>query len=159
MAKVTFKPQALGQITNEVEKRLIAIGFILEGDIKRSMVGGTGQVYRKGKKRDIFHRASAPGSPPAVDTGRLRASISTNWSGSGINRGVVGKEAQLEDGIGNPGTSPTEFRVVVGTNVEYAPFLEFGTKRMAARPFMRPAWDKYKTRIEKMLGSSVLARK
>lgn len=28
---------------------------------------------------------------------------------------------------------------VVGTNVEYAPYVELGTSRMAAQPFLRPA--------------------
>lgn len=33
----------------------------------------------------------------------------------------------------------TEARYVVGTNVFYAPFQEFGTSRMAARPHLGPA--------------------
>ena len=28
---------------------------------------------------------------------------------------------------------------VIGTNVEYAPYVELGTYKMAARPFLRPA--------------------
>lgn len=28
---------------------------------------------------------------------------------------------------------------VIGTNVEYAPFVELGTTRMGARPYLRPA--------------------
>ena len=31
----------------------------------------------------------------------------------------------------------------IGTNVEYAPFVEFGTCRMGAKPYLRPAWAKY----------------
>lgn len=30
-------------------------------------------------------------------------------------------------------------RYSVGTNVEYAPYVEFGTYKMAAQPYMRPA--------------------
>ena len=30
---------------------------------------------------------------------------------------------------------------IVGTNIEYAPHQEYGTRYMAARPFMRPALD------------------
>lgn len=30
---------------------------------------------------------------------------------------------------------------MVGTDVEYAPFVEFGTSRMGARPFLRNAYD------------------
>lgn len=32
-----------------------------------------------------------------------------------------------------------EDAVYVGTNVEYAPYVELGTRRMAAQPFLRPA--------------------
>lgn len=48
-----------------------------------------------------------------VDTGRLRNSIT--------------HQQYSED---------TE---VIGTNVEYAPYVELGTHKMAARPFLRPA--------------------
>lgn len=51
-----------------------------------------------------------------VDTGRLRASIAQEIGGD--DDGLVAR---------------------VGTNVEYAPYLEFGTSRMSARPFLRPA--------------------
>jgi HK97 gp10 family phage protein len=53
-----------------------------------------------------------------VDTGRLRSSITS----------VVGEV----DG---------ETSVVVGTNVEYAPHIEFGTSRQTAQSFLRRALD------------------
>jgi phage gpG-like protein len=31
----------------------------------------------------------------------------------------------------------------IGTNIEYAPFVEFGTCRSRAKPYLRPAWQKY----------------
>jgi HK97 gp10 family phage protein len=53
-----------------------------------------------------------------VDTGRLRSSITHEL---GVDsRGLVG---------------------TVGTNVTYAPYVEFGTSRMRAQPFLRPALD------------------
>lgn len=52
----------------------------------------------------------------AVDTGRLRASIT--WT-----RGEDAKGPYAE----------------IGTNVDYAPHVEYGTQHMAAQPFMRPA--------------------
>jgi HK97 gp10 family phage protein len=52
-----------------------------------------------------------------VDTGRLRSSIST---------------AIIVDGRSISG--------IVGTNVEYAPYVEFGTSRMEAQPYLRPAF-------------------
>jgi len=40
----------------------------------------------------------------------------------------------------------------IGTNVEYAPFVELGTRRMSARPYLRPAAqdhaDEYKAIFE-----------
>lgn len=45
----------------------------------------------------------------------------------------------------------------VGTNVEYAAYVEMGTSKMAARPFIRPAvenyMDEYKALAEEMLRS------
>lgn len=73
---------------------------------------GTGRVYRRG---GVVHQASVPGSPPAPDRGRLRASIT--WK---------------------PGPEGDAPWVEYGTNVGYAGYLEFGTSRMQARPFMRP---------------------
>lgn len=48
-----------------------------------------------------------------VRTGRLRASIHTG---------------KIRDRV-----------YFVGSNVEYAPFVEFGTRKMTARPYLRPA--------------------
>lgn len=52
----------------------------------------------------------------AVDTGRLRASISH---------------------------AHDDEAAYIGTNVEYAPYVELGTSRMASRPFLRNAVSKY----------------
>ncbi len=59
---------------------------------------------------------SMPGHKPAVRTGRLRGSITWRLAADAL--------------------SPY---VDVGTNVFYAPFVELGTSRMQARPFLRPA--------------------
>lgn len=32
---------------------------------------------------------------------------------------------------------------IIGTNVEYAPYVELGTHRMAARPYLRPAAENH----------------
>ena len=38
----------------------------------------------------------------------------------------------------------------VGTNVEYAPYVEMGTKHMSARPYLRPALEANKARIKEL---------
>jgi len=139
LSTVKFNMKLAMQPLEEAQKRLVSVGLQLERDIKQSISGP----------------GPAPaGSPPGVDTGRLRASISTNWSGSAMSRGNVGAQADISDGVGKPEEKNGLFRVVVGTNVEYAPWLEYGTRRMSARPFIRPAFDALRIRIAKMITES-----
>lgn len=67
-----------------------------------------------------------------VDTGRLRDSIHTTIDESG--KTVVG---------------------TVSTDVEYAPYQEFGTYKMAAHPFLRPAYDESKPVIRELFRSNL----
>lgn len=76
---------------------------------------GTGRVYEKSRPKRT-HVASAPGQPPATDTGRLIASIYP------IERELAG----------------TRFAATVGSRLAYAAMLEVGTRRMAARPVWMP---------------------
>lgn len=67
-----------------------------------------------------------------VDTGRLRQSIT-----------------HKEDfGSENPA-------VEVGTNVEYAKHVEFGTSRQSAKPFLFPAYNNNKNKILKELAKAL----
>ena len=43
----------------------------------------------------------------------------------------------------------------IGTNTDYGPYLEFGTRKMPAQPYLRPAFDKSKNNIEKILGDVI----
>jgi HK97 gp10 family phage protein len=75
---------------------------------------------RKGVQEAVARTAlqvesDAKGLAP-VDTGRLRSSIKADISPSGLS-------------------------ATVGTNVEYAVFVEFGTRRQAAQPFLGPAFE------------------
>lgn len=56
-----------------------------------------------------------------VRTGTLRRSIQT----------------EVED-------QTTKIIATIGPQVDYAPYVEFGTSRMAARPYMRPAFESEK---------------
>lgn len=64
------------------------------------------------------HVPSAPGQPPNADTRQLDTSIETVKAG--------------------------ELAVDVISNAPYSKALEYGTHKMAARPFMRPATQKRK---------------
>ena len=121
--------------------RLVRAGFRMANDVKLSM-GDSGPAGPGGATRAERHaNRSKPGEPPHVDTGRLRASISVNWSGSGMDNGKTDAMAKDNDGV----TQPTgAFRVRVGTNVEYGAALEYGTRNMEPRPYLRPARDRLK---------------
>lgn len=85
------------------------------GAIDRVLESPQGDVGRELARRAVSVDRAAKGACP-VDTGRLRSSI--NWRLASDSRGLL---------------------AIVGTNVEYAPFIEFGTRRMGAQPFLRPA--------------------
>jgi HK97 gp10 family phage protein len=44
---------------------------------------------------------------------------------------------------------------IVGTNVEYAPYQEFGTQKMQAQPYLRPALDRNRSYIIQRLEEAV----
>ncbi len=123
----------VGQVigADELIEKLAQLGQrISERELQQALMAG-GYVLEAGIKADMAaeksgrfygsHRASAPGETPAVDTSNLINSIMT------------------EDAGGN--------QVFVGTNAEYAEPLEFGTARMAARPFLRPGAEKNREAI------------
>ena len=80
----------------------------------------------------------------AVDTGRLRASITFAVSGDSA------RQHNYTDDLGNNYSEPvqgagesTDHTLYLGTNVEYAPYVELGTSKMPARPFIRPAVENH----------------
>ena len=85
-----------------------------------------GRIYRK--SGSTTYTASAPGEPPAVRTGTLRVSWGIKAEGSG-------------DGTYTAG---------IYSNVKYAPFLEEGTSKMAARPFKQKIIDEAKPNITQL---------
>jgi len=71
------------------------------------------------------HTASAPGKPPNSDTGYLASHIF-------IDKDNDGNGASVE------------------SQADYSESLEFGTSKMAARPFMQPALEENRKRIVQM---------
>lgn len=48
-----------------------------------------------------------------------------------------------------------ENKVLIGTDVYYAGFVELGTSRMAARPYLRPALENNVTKIENIFRNTL----
>jgi hypothetical protein len=72
-------------------------------------------------------------------SGRLAGSITT-VSASGQKTSPSGKGAVASDTI-SPPPGAGLFDVYVGTPLEYAPYIEYGTVRSEAQAFLRPALD------------------
>lgn len=78
------------------------------------------------------HAPSLPGQPPNADTRHLDANIETTIKADASN--------------------PT---VEVTSKATYAAALEFGTSKMAARPYMRPATEKNRKAVTDLAGKAV----
>ena len=129
--------ELLHSITGDVGRDLARRALNVENAQKLLLsIHGTGRVYsttfwtdgrgrlRRGRDR-VPHQASAPGEPPATDTGRLRATVSH----------VVATDAEGVYAEVGSGANPA----VPG--VKYALFLEQGTRHMAPRPWLLPSLD------------------
>ena len=78
------------------------------------------------------HVAAKSGSAPNTDTGKLVASIAAemDWK---------------------------ENSALVGSNLDYATYLEFGTKKMDARPWLHPALNKNMQNLESNITKGIMA--
>lgn len=75
------------------------------------------------------HVPSAPGEPPKNDTGLLANSIET--------------------------VQVVPLKVEVSSNAPYSRALEYGTSKMAERPFMRPALKKTQPEVQQLIKRAV----
>lgn len=89
----------------------------------------------------------------AVDTGFLRNSITFALDGEATNA------TEYQDDAGNQhgeysGEAPSENggnrAVYIGTNVYYAPYVELGTTKMPARPFLSQSIQSNKSEMESL---------
>lgn len=89
----------------------------------------SGVIYRR---RGVSHQASAPGEAPATDTGFLINSIATAYQ-----------------------NDPPIFIGTVTISASYAAALEYGTARVAARPFARPTLEEMKQDLEAIIAKEL----
>lgn len=140
---VRFKIANLDQFNKKLNKRLtdnkvkeyVTRGTIMvQNTAKKSILaGGTGRTYEKYEPRRT-HTASAPNQPPASDTGFLASNITMDVDVK-ANGTVVGQ---------------------IISSAPYSKHLEFGTVNMTERPFMQPALQKNKRKIENLFRKGIL---
>ena len=87
----------------------------------------SGRTYYVPSTRRTY-TASSPGEAPAQATGELRQSVKTSVEGEG--RTVVG---------------------IVGSDSKHAAPLEFGTRNMAPRPWLRISFEKSLDKVKSIL--------
>ena len=115
----------------EIKGALIAGGLLVETQAKQNVqevsAGQSVTRYRLGGA-SYNHVASSPGDSPNTDTGALVRSITTEVK---------------------------EQSVFVGTTIEYAPWLEFGTINMKPRPFLHKALTSKQNKINELFAKAV----
>jgi HK97 gp10 family phage protein len=112
-----------------IGKALAVSVMELDAIAKQRISGGTrsGRVY---KRRSVAHTASAPGEYPKSDTGQLVASLFFK-------------------------VAPDNLRAWFGTKLNYGKYLEYGTSRMKARPWLRPTFRALEGKISERVARAV----
>lgn len=132
-----YLSQVAPQIEDNMNKSIKLCCEKVRSDIQESMAKterDMSKTYFTNNKTKAHH-PSLPGNPPAPDTGNLRNSIryEVHSEGSEIY-GVVGSTQKDPD---------------------YAVFTEYGTNKMAPRPWLRPAMQKNNEWIRKSIANAV----
>ena len=84
-----------------------------------------------------------------IDTGRLKGSITYATK---KEADLPGPKAKFDDKVSRPSKKQT---LHVGTNVEYAQHVEYGTVRSGAQPYLRPALNDNRRRIVEIFKEEV----
>lgn len=113
-------------VIREVSSSLFAAGEMIAADMHVSITSGSASGQSGGKHQ---HQRSRPGEAPNNEFGDLVRSIE------------VTRQAVL--------------RVNVEVGAAHAAPLEYGTSRMAARPFVRPARDRNKRTAQELVRDAV----
>lgn len=135
--KIDFRPQKLERDLSSFGKRLNRnlnlatqeAALLIQSKAKLNIQKGTrtGRLYRRGS---ITHRASAPGEFPKSDTGRLVSSIYVDFT----------------------------YQIArVGSQLKYAKWLEDGTTKMAARPWLARTRDENRDQVKNIVLRALFA--
>lgn len=126
------------EVERTVGQRVHAAAIHLQGVIRQmistpSRTVGQREITRgknKGKMKQVLGRRgsnrSKPDEPPHKDFGTLRRSIAVDFDAANL-------------------------RARVGSNLPVSRFLELGTRRLAARPFLRKALVEQQAKIEQII--------
>ncbi|WP_342150235.1 hypothetical protein [Methylorubrum sp. SB2] len=98
----------------------------------KTRIQGGGRSGRTYRRRGVTHQASAPGEFPKTDRGQLVASLFFRVGGDRLS-------------------------AMFGTALLYGRYLEYGTSRMAARPWLRPTFRTLEPQARQRIRDAVQA--
>ena len=121
-------------IQDGVVEGLRGIAPLMEAEIQEDIRTGprSGNIVTRYNPERI-HQASAPGEVPANDRGTLADSI----------------EVEVD---------PIQFNLTIAALADHAPDLEYGTRWMLPRPFLRPALTRWRDRIINAIHKAIKGR-
>lgn len=129
MPRITGKDSVVERftaMTGPEKVELVGQALFVGGDMIKAEAA---HLITQGSVSGANHVVSEPGQPPNEDTGFLRAGL------------IVEQPAPL--------------RVLVVNDIPYAVDLEFGTSKMAERPFMKPATNNKRKEIVELVEKAV----
>jgi HK97 gp10 family phage protein len=156
-AKITGMTETLQNAHN--------LGFNVKACVRTAVNQQAGTIMTAAKRRakkqptGVFTGTPSGDPEPGTPTGRLSGSITM---ASNFSQGVRGLKspAEASDAVRAPGgdgdASP---RVAVGTNTDYAEFVEKGTKKMEPRPYLYPAFFAHENDLPAILKAVVEKKK
>lgn len=117
-------PQITKMLPQEFERAILKSAIIVNNEVRRTLTGSRhGKLYRVPATHKTW-RASAPDEPPAVRLGHLRNSYQYKVKGNGF--GSI---------------------AYVGSPLDYAHYLEYGTAKMRPRRHLSVAFKKSKPKV------------
>ena len=133
ITKVKWNDKEVNKILGlSMVDRMATVCLKIEADVKSSFRGSP---------------PSSPGSPPAVRTGHLRRSITSDWTDKKIP----------STGVKAPTSKYPVISGVIGSNLAYARIHELGGQtgrnhsvKLPARPYLRPALERAKPAVKRI---------
>ena len=143
-AIVWYAKQVMDKVEAQVQQNMDKAAILLQGEIVKSF--GSPPVapegWKPGRSKKSAEKVwrgkqhSAPGEPPYVQTGMLRRSIT--WAAPTKLIRLVGSMLRPQGESGSH---------------SYAWYLEYGTSKMAARPYLLPALRRLRATLFRIIAT------
>ena len=143
-AIVWYAKQVMDKVEAQVQQNMDKAAILLQGEIVKSFGSppAVPEGWKPGRSKKSAEKVwrgkqhSAPGEPPYVQTGMLRRSIT--WAAPTKLIRLVGSMLRPQGESGSH---------------SYAWYLEYGTTKMAARPYLLPALRRLRGQLFRIIAT------